>query len=300
MNVRARFASKPHPVMKKIALLPLGMLLLGTTLLADDQLRNVQTELKNLGFYYGDVSGQSNAETTAAIRRYQIRNGLEVTGSLNQETLAAIGIGGTKAPPKAPVVASKPAPQPSAPPPAPVEKKKAPPVDLRRDDSAEESDRNFLRREEARNPAPDAVAPLAPPSDREPVENPSVIDPPAPLDAPSADFPVLFAGTPYSRAPLDVQEQTLRKAQSVLASRGFYRDIIDGLPGPATEEAILSFQHAQRLTLTGRLDMETLGQLRLLPRVESYSGPAGYRDSHRTFRGIWINKGGLRFGLEFD
>jgi peptidoglycan hydrolase-like protein with peptidoglycan-binding domain len=274
--------------MKTIALLPLALLLLGSPLFADEQLRNVQTELKSLGFYYGDVTGQANAETTAALRRYQIRNGLEVTGSLNDETLAAIGIGPKKsAAPKAPVAKAPPVM------PAPVEKA-VPPVNLRRDPSAEESDRDFLRREEGAVRVPDAGAPFAPDQ-----RDPSVLEPPQPLDAPSADFPVLFAGTPYAEASLSVQQQTLRRAQSVLASRGFYRDIVDGLPGPATEEALLSYQRNQRLTMTGRLDLETLGQLRLLPGPSTYSD-ANPREPKRVYRGIWINKGGLRFGLEFD
>ncbi len=277
--------------MKTIALLPLALALLGSAVFADDQLRNVQTELKNLGFYYGDVNGQANTETTAAIRRYQIRNGLEVTGSLNEETLTAIGLGPKKsAAPKAPTPVAKPAPTPA--------EKKAPPVNLRRDESTGESDRDFLRREENRPRTPDAVAPLAP-NEPAPPEDTSIINPPEPLDAPSADFPVLFAGTPYADAPLGVQQQTLRKAQSVLAGRGHYRDVVDGLPGPATEEALLSYQRAQRLTLTGRLDLETLGQLRLLPGGANYSD-AGFREPKRVFRGIWINKGGLQFGLEFD
>src|SRR5436190_6711026 len=154
----------------------------------------------------------------------------------------------------------------------------------------EESDHNFLRREERRAYAPDAVSPIAP-NQPPPQDNRSIINPPAPLDAPSADFPVLFAGTPYASAPLAVQQQTLRKAQAVLASRGFYRDIVDGLPGPATEEAILSYQRAARMTMTGRLDMETLSQLRLLPNAATYSGGAGFRgEPRREFRGIWINK----------
>lgn len=287
MNAGTRVASKLHSVMKKIALLPLVLVLLSSVALADDQLRNVQTELKSLGFYYGEISGQANAETTAAIRRYQIRNGLEVTGSLNPETLKAIGMEtGQDAAAKAPAA--------KAPPPA---GKKAPPVNLRRDESVEESDRNFLR-EDANRRSPDAVAPL-PPSQPAPPGDPSIVDPPAPLDAPSADFPVLFAGTPYANAPVSVQQQTLRKAQSVLASRGYYRDVVDGLPGPATEEAILTYQRAQRLTLSGRLDLDTLAQLRLLPNSRENPNAAGFQPPQRAYRGIWINRGGLRFGLEF-
>ena len=290
--------------MKIYALFSLALLLAGSAAFADDQTRNVQTELKNLGFYYGDVNGQANPETTAAIRRYQIRNGLEVTGTLNPETLGALGMGpGRKAP--APPPAVKPAPAaPSGPPPPDttiVVPKKSPPVNLRRDDSVEQSDRDFLRREENRSRTPDAVAPLAPNEPPQPGER-SIVRPPVPLEPPGADFPVLFAGTPYANAPVPVQRQTLQRAQAALADRGFYRDVVDGLPGPATEEAVLAYQRAQRMTLTGRLDLDTLSQLRLLPGPNVYSDQGGFHAPRRTFHGIWIDKdrGGLRFGIELN
>ena len=53
---------------------------------ADEATRSLQQTLKEQGFYYGRVTGDKSAETTAAIRRYQIRNGLKVTGELNEET----------------------------------------------------------------------------------------------------------------------------------------------------------------------------------------------------------------------
>src|SRR5438309_493698 len=59
---------------------------------ADDLTRAVQQRLKDRGFYYGDVDGQSGAETSAAIRRYQIRYGLKVNGELNQETINSLGL----------------------------------------------------------------------------------------------------------------------------------------------------------------------------------------------------------------
>jgi len=52
--------------------------------------RSLQQTLKDQGFYYGAVTGEKNTETTAAIRRYQIRNGLQVTGELNDETLRSV------------------------------------------------------------------------------------------------------------------------------------------------------------------------------------------------------------------
>ena len=53
---------------------------------ADQTIRSLQRILKDQGFYYGKVTGEKSAETTAAIRRYQIRNGLKVTGEINDET----------------------------------------------------------------------------------------------------------------------------------------------------------------------------------------------------------------------
>ena len=57
---------------------------------ADETIRSLQQTLKDQGFYYGTVTGDKSAETTAAIRRYQIRNGLQVTGELNEETLHSV------------------------------------------------------------------------------------------------------------------------------------------------------------------------------------------------------------------
>jgi peptidoglycan hydrolase-like protein with peptidoglycan-binding domain len=57
---------------------------------ADPAIRSLQQTLKDQGFYYGAVTGDKSAETAAAIRRYQIRNGLPVTGELNDETLRSV------------------------------------------------------------------------------------------------------------------------------------------------------------------------------------------------------------------
>src|SRR4029434_9677270 len=86
-----------RPAMKRPVLF--GWLLLaalGAT--ADDQTRNAQTELKTQGFYYGEIDGNLSSETSSAIKRYQIRNGLEVTGTLTQQTLEALGLAPKSAP----------------------------------------------------------------------------------------------------------------------------------------------------------------------------------------------------------
>src|SRR5205809_5301454 len=59
---------------------------------ADQLVESVQQALKDEGFYYCEVNGDMNANLTAAIRRFQIRNGLQVTGELNDETLQSLGI----------------------------------------------------------------------------------------------------------------------------------------------------------------------------------------------------------------
>src|SRR5437763_13454864 len=69
------------------------LLISGGTLLADPLIENAQQALKDQGFYYGEATGNKDADTTAAIRRYQIRNGLQITGELNDETLKSLGVG---------------------------------------------------------------------------------------------------------------------------------------------------------------------------------------------------------------
>jgi len=285
--------------MKTKLLCALATLTLAVSASADDQVRNVQTQLKNQGFYYGEIDGQSGPEMASAIRRYQIRNGLEVTGTLTQETLAALGMVAAAPKPSAPVAKAPEAPQ------QPATAKASPPVNIRRNETAEDSDRTFLQREEGKDRnrsrtsefSEPASEPATPSRNTVPAyRDPSFVPPPAPLDAPSPDFPVLFSGTPYANAPMAVQQEIFRRAQSVLANRGYYRDIVDGLPGPATEEALLTYQRSTRLTLTGRLDIDTLNELHLLPGNDRNVNAGGnrfgfeFRAGHHVFRGVWIDR----------
>src|SRR3954471_14803969 len=65
---------------------------------ADEPTRALQNELKAQGFYSGEVDGVSGPALAAALKRYQIRNGLEVTGTATPETLNALNVGGGTAP----------------------------------------------------------------------------------------------------------------------------------------------------------------------------------------------------------
>ena len=64
---------------------------------ADQTVQSVQQALKEQGFYYGNVTGDKSAETTSAIRRYQIRNGLQVTGEIDPETLRSLNVNSNSA-----------------------------------------------------------------------------------------------------------------------------------------------------------------------------------------------------------
>jgi peptidoglycan hydrolase-like protein with peptidoglycan-binding domain len=66
---------------------------------ADQVIREAQGKLAALGYYKARVDGSPGSMTNAAIRRFQLAEQLKVTGSLNQQTLDALGI---KAPPPAP------------------------------------------------------------------------------------------------------------------------------------------------------------------------------------------------------
>lgn len=64
---------------------------------ADQTVQSVQQALKDQGFYYGNVTGEKNVETTAAVRRYQIRSGLKVTGEMDSQTLQSLNVNSNSA-----------------------------------------------------------------------------------------------------------------------------------------------------------------------------------------------------------
>ena len=58
-----------------------------------------------------------------------------------------------------------------------------------------------------------------------------------------------------------VGRETMQRAQQALKERGHYNGVVDGIPGPRTQEAIESFQKAEELSPTGQLDPPTLAKL---------------------------------------
>jgi peptidoglycan hydrolase-like protein with peptidoglycan-binding domain len=56
-----------------------------------DNVRAVQMKLRDGGLYFGEIDGAYSSELAAALGRYQIRNGLPITGQLDVETSKALG-----------------------------------------------------------------------------------------------------------------------------------------------------------------------------------------------------------------
>lgn len=213
---------------------------------ADSMTESAQQKLKDSGFYYGEINGKKDADTTAAIRRYQIRNGLQVTGELNDETLRSLGLSSSK---PAAIPPARPAHSPAPTPPGFLEETPAPKA----------------------TPAPPTQAP--PPNMNEEEQAP-----PQPSQ-PRIEGGNVFGGTPYETAPLQVQQDVVARAQMILMRQGYYRDEIDGLYGPAMSFALRNYQARFGLQPSGRLDVETLASLSLLPE-QRLSGPRRY---HRRF-----------------
>jgi peptidoglycan hydrolase-like protein with peptidoglycan-binding domain len=242
---------------------------LAVPLLADQLTQAVQQRLKEQGFYYGPVDGQSGEETAAAIRRYQIRFGLRVTGQLNDETLRSLGLNGRS---------SSPAPTPL---PAP-----------------QQPDYGRPPMNQDRRTPPEGVTPEAREFSEVDPYNP-YIDPEIPRDrqydsyrgSGASSLESLFAGSVYQFEPGELQQDVLMAVQGELARRGLYSAAIDGEPGPATSRAIGRFQSAHRLPVTGKLDNDTLDELDALPG-ERFGPPEQFSERPRTprriYRGIWV------------
>ncbi|MEQ1860631.1 MAG: peptidoglycan-binding domain-containing protein, partial [Chthoniobacteraceae bacterium] len=139
------------------------------------------------------------------------------------------------------------------------------------DNTVQQKDREFLRREQ--QPPLADVDDFAPPAPRAPASG-------------GGPYGRVFARTPYASAPLEVQQDTIRRAQRFLRELSFYRESIDGVPGPALEEGLLSYQRFIALPLTGQLDLETLAAMRLLPGRGG--APAQSQTAGKPLRGIWI------------
>jgi peptidoglycan hydrolase-like protein with peptidoglycan-binding domain len=225
----------------RIAALILLMSLMLTR--ADQLLESVQQALKDQGFYYGEINGEKNANLSAAIRRYQIRNGLQVTGDLNTETLRSLGISSSAST-------------------APASKAASPAPAAKSTPSEQSAD------------VTENATPAAPVEPFENAPQGQQVYPSTPV-APGASSSGVFAGTPFEAAPPTVQRNVVISAQIALARRDLYHDKINGVYGPEMEFSLRAYQSRTGLSVTGRLDLETLTALRLLPGPrQPFYGPS--------------------------
>jgi peptidoglycan hydrolase-like protein with peptidoglycan-binding domain len=212
---------------------------------ADQMIERLQQALKNQGFYYGEITGEKNAELTAAIRRYQIRNGLQVNGELDTETVNSIETNSTTPAQQPGNGASPEAVQPSA------EKSPGERADL----------------------TPPPVQPFTNPSPDQQIY-------PSHPASPAASATGVLARTPFETAPPEVQRNVIVSAQIALARRGLYHGEINGVYGPAMQTSLRAYQARAKIPVTGQLDLETLAALRMLPHpTQPFFGPA-----HRHLR----------------
>jgi peptidoglycan hydrolase-like protein with peptidoglycan-binding domain len=244
MNSGHRQASKmKFPMNRKLLVTALLFLAVWSTAWAEPAIESAQQKLKDAGFYYGEINGKKDADTTAAIRRYQIRNGLQITGELNTETQRALGL--TSKPAATPAPATRPAQTPGPTPPGFLEETPA----------------------ATTTPAPRST----PPKENEMKEGPE------PPRQPRVESASVFADTPYEGAAPQVQQDIVSRAQIILMRQGFYRDEIDGLYGPAMNFALRNYQARLGLQPSGRLDVETLASLSLLPEQQRTLGFRRFR-----------------------
>jgi peptidoglycan hydrolase-like protein with peptidoglycan-binding domain len=282
---------------------------------ADDQTQAVQQALKDDGFYYGTVDGQPGPETDAAIRRYQIREGLVVTGKLDAPTLSSLNLRGSSRQGSA----SQSANQPANPPPSgtqnvspdvvqsdhdilrsqPEPSAAAPPPDASDDQAPSQP---FQQQPPAEQPQPPEQQPQ-PPSEEQPQAPYQQPEPAAPPPQSYVDqalppqYGKFFKKTPYETAPPVVQRDTVSRAQLRLAREGFYRGMVDGQLSKELNRALAAYQRYAELPQTGRLDLDTLADMNLLPRRQVIApppyagyGPYGpYQPPGVVYRGIWVH-----------
>jgi peptidoglycan hydrolase-like protein with peptidoglycan-binding domain len=240
---------------KIAALIFIGSLML---VRADPMIESVQQVLKDQGFYYGEITGQMSSDLTAAIRRYQIRSGLQVNGQLNSETLQSLG---TNSSASAQPAAKRASPSPALP---------------RSGDQSPIGGANMT-------PAPVQRFPNAPKD-----QHVYSTDPVAPATSAAG----VLARTPFEAAPPEVQRNVIVSAQIALARRGLYHEEVNGIYGPEMELSLRAYQARAKLPVTGQLDLQTLAALRLLPhpRDPFYDPSHGRRrrPPGPPVRGEWV------------
>lgn len=230
--------------MKRTVLHLVIFLALSTLVRADSTIQSVQQALKNQKVYYGKITGEKNAETIAAIRRYQIRSGLQVTGEVNSDTLRSLNINpnsaGSTQPSKIAAAQS-----------------------------------NSVHTDGPSKPGQNSSSELsgeALKSNQNSFSR-SLIEPDYQLET-NPDYAAVY----YRPARTLMNKRLLAtEVQRQLVARGYYRGSVDGRYGRQTALALRAFQFNSGLPPTGRLATTTLNALGVsdqnIASVESALGP---------------------------
>lgn len=90
-RMRAR-SSGGRPWIRRALLLLLAWWLGVSVARADDQVRQVQEELRKRNLFFGEIDGNTTPALVSAIKKYQARKGFAVTGAVDEETAASLRI----------------------------------------------------------------------------------------------------------------------------------------------------------------------------------------------------------------
>ena len=77
-------------IMSRVWLVALALLTLAQNAKADELTRTVQEQLHAQGFYPGPIDGKAGIDFTNALKHYQLRHGLPVTGTIDRATAKAL------------------------------------------------------------------------------------------------------------------------------------------------------------------------------------------------------------------
>ena len=205
-------------------------------LFVDDQtVRQAQKILNDRGYKTGGIDGKMGAQTQAALVNFQRAEKLKPSGRLDRETLAALGIQKADGTPAAGGYDA-----------ATIRK-------------AQETlnDRGFQAGPAHGMLGERTAAALGAFQKSEGLTITGRLNPRT-LAALGIDRPSAAAGA--TRAE-NATANTIRDVQRKLAARGYRPGAADGVLGRTTRSALMSFQRAEKLPVTGQADRQTLAAL---------------------------------------
>jgi peptidoglycan hydrolase-like protein with peptidoglycan-binding domain len=202
--------------------------------------RAVQQSLNDRGFVVA-VDGLWGSNTQVALHRFQQAQGMQGTGELDPQTMAALKIGANR------IAAAESSPM---------------------GDEATPG-KQTMQRNQSTSPRQGQVT--APKRQAEPKSDRAVSAASGSNNqAPSATRDRVGMPT------LDTNDASLVRAiQQALAARGFKAGSVDGMWGPATKNALQRFQEAQGIDPTGQLNPQTMSALSTTPPTATATGPNG-------------------------